>query len=121
MNLRSLVSIVLVFGFLAVTITGFCLFFGVKSHAIEAIHILIGILFSALAIIHIVYSFPALKKYFKKQPPRKVISKELIWGLVISIILFFLICYADQFFFGLSHSGRNMFGAQPNKEYHIKK
>jgi hypothetical protein len=104
---RNFVSILIVFGFLAISITGVCYFIGVKSNIIEVVHVLFGLLFVVLIGFHIFYNFTSLKNYSVNRKV-KSIRKELIIGTSISLVLLAIMCFNLDFSFDLANSGKNL-------------
>jgi hypothetical protein len=107
MKYRNFISLMMAFCFMATAGTGMCYFFGIKSDAIEAIHVLFGLVFTVLSVLHICRNISSLKKY-SVNGKGKSIRKELLLGLIaVSVLL--LICFSGQFAVDLAHSGRRLF------------
>ncbi len=65
MKSRNYTSLTIAFAFIAIAITGLSLYFGVKSEAIETIHVLFGWIFTGFAIAHIWFNFKSIRNYSK--------------------------------------------------------
>ncbi|MCW3083850.1 MAG: hypothetical protein JWP12_1216 [Bacteroidetes bacterium] len=109
MKSRNFVSLTIAFSFLAISVTGLLLYFGVKSESIETIHVLFGLLFTGFAIFHIWYNFSSLKNYSKNRKTN-VIKKEFAFASLIFIFLTIVMCLGFSFIEDLSHAGRILAG-----------
>lgn len=109
MRNRNLVSLSIAFGFVAVALTGLCLYFGIKADAVEIIHVLFGLLFTGLIVFHILYNFSSLKNYTRDRKTRRM-KKELLISLSVSTLLLVTMCSGLPVLEDLSHAGRSLFG-----------
>ncbi len=112
---RNFISLTIAFAYVAISITGLFLYFGIKSEAIEIIHVLFGILFTVLVIFHIWYNFASIRNYSKNKKSNAV-RKELIISFTGSMVLLLLMCFGFSFMEDLSHAGRNLFGNDKRRE-----
>src|SRR5882672_10701003 len=102
MKKRNFVSLTIAFSFAAISCTGLCLYFGLKSEAIEIVHVLFGLIFTATAIFHICYNFYSLRHYSKSRK-ESGIKKELVTSLSACLVLLIVMCLDLPFMESLSH------------------
>jgi hypothetical protein len=66
MKKRNLVSLLIAFSFLVMAITGLVIFFSPASKFLDTLHACMGIVFIAMALLHILNNMKTLKGYFWK-------------------------------------------------------
>lgn len=120
MKSRNYTSLTIAFAFIAIAITGLSLYFGVKSEAIETIHVLFGWIFTGFAIAHIWFNFKSIRNYSKDRKT-KLAKKELIISSSVSVVLIIAMCLGFAFTDQLAHAGRNLFSGKGGDRDHNRK
>lgn len=111
---RNFVSVTITVGFLSVAITGLLYFFGIKSDAVEVIHVLFGLIFVFFTGFHIWYNFSSLKNYVT-DGKKNTLKKEMLFSMMFSIILLAFMCFGGGVATSLAESGRQLFSDGSHK------
>ncbi len=108
---RNFVSIIITVGFISVAITGLLYFFGIKSNAVETVHVLFGLIFVIFMGFHIWYNFPSLKNYTVNKKSKGV-KREILLGTIFSLLLLTFMCFGGGVATALAESGRQLFSGK---------
>lgn len=115
MKNRNFVSLSISFSFVAIAVTGIFLYLGIKSEAIEIVHVLFGLIFTGLAVFHIRYNFASIKNYSANRKTNGI-RKELVASGLVNSLLLLLMCLGFSFMDELTHAGRDLVGNGKRQE-----
>jgi hypothetical protein len=87
MKRKNIISLMIAFAFLALSITGILLYIKQKSHAAEITHTLFGLLFVGFAVFHILNNWGSIKSYSKDRSTSKFQKEFFVAAGIFSVIL----------------------------------